>query len=164
MASVACSYVVVSTFCFYHESIFFKFLYKFLSACKTVHSFVFSSFFIHSAVFVHAVDLFKIVSKPDFKVVRVVAWSYFKRSGSLFHVRILISYYWDFSSNKRNYNLFTYEVFVSFIIRMSCYGNVSEYCFRPCCCNNKVLLRIFNIWIFYVVVFSRYIFMLNFCI
>ena len=89
------------------------------------------------------------MSKSNLEVIRVMAWCHFYKASSKFHINIIVCNYFKFSTNKWQYDKFTDNILISFILRINSYCSITEHRFRSCCCNNYIILPVyFNILIF----------------
>ncbi len=66
-----------------------------------------------------------------FKIVRVVGWCDFYHTGSEFHIHIRIRHDRNLPVYKGEQHLSSYQVFVSFVLRIHCYRRIPQHCFRP---------------------------------
>ena len=86
----------------------------------------------------------KIVTKTNFKVVRVVGRSDFYYACSLCHICVLVAYDRNFNIQKRQDNVTTVKMSISRIVGIYCNGSITEHRFGSCCCKLQLLARFLN--------------------
>ena len=88
--SFMCSDIMRMIFYFHKESLLFQIAYDCFSRLIALHPCIFSTELVDRSIIVHDVDLRKVMSLPDFKVIRVVCWCDLHRSGSKFLIYIVV--------------------------------------------------------------------------
>ena len=112
---------------FYQVSLLFQVSYHGFSCFVAVHSGIFSTILlIDRCIIVHDVDLRQVVTFSDFKVVRVMCRCDLNRTCSEFFVYIVVGNDRNLSVCQRQFTHFSYDVFVSFIIRVNCDCSISK--------------------------------------
>ena len=149
---------------FYQVSLLFQISYHRFSCFVAVHSGVFSTvLLVDCCIIIHDVNLWKVVTFSNFEVVRVMCRCDLNRTCSELFVYIVIGNDWDFSVCQRQFTHLSYDVFVSFIIRMNCDRSISKQCLRTCRCDLQIVICS-NDWILDMPEESVLLLMFNFCI
>ena len=133
----------------YKISLLFQISNHCFSCFVTIHTCIFTTIlFVDRRIIVHDIDLRKIMAFSDFKVVRVVSRCNLNSTCSEFFVYIIICNDRNLSVCQRQKTFFSYDIFVSLIIRMYCDCRISKHCLRTCCRNLKEIIcsndRIFD--------------------
>ena len=129
------AYIVAVRNHLYQETCFFKILYYKFSCLISVKSVILASRHINSRIIMHYIDFRQIMSFSYLKVVRIMCRCNLNTACSELFVNIFISYYRYFSSYQWQYQLFTYNIFISFIQRIYRNRSISKKCLRSCCSN-----------------------------
>ena len=81
------------------------------------------------------------MSLTNLPVIKVMGGSNFHSTSSFGRIRVIISYYWNLSSNQWQNNRFPNQISVSFISWVYNDCSVSKKCFRPRSCDNYMIRR-----------------------
>ncbi len=111
-------------------------LYDGLTALKSIHSREFSGIFVHLSVVVNDLYHLKVMTSSDLKVVDVMSRSDLESAGSEIHFHVFVKDNGDCPVHKREYDLRSFEIPVSLIVRIDSYGGIAEHGFRTCGCHH----------------------------
>ncbi len=80
----------------------------------------------------------------NLKIVRIVGGCNLYGTGSEFFIYIVICHNRDLSSHQWKNYILSYDIFVSFILRMYRNSRISQESFRSCSCNLKEIIRSYH--------------------
>ena len=107
-ATVTLTYVMAVILNLYKKSFVLKVLNHCLTTLISVHTLILAGIWIHRCVIIHNLNLCKVVTLTDFKVIRVVCRSDFNTTCTKFFINIFVRNNRDFTSDKRKNKHFTY--------------------------------------------------------
>ena len=120
---------------FYKESLLFQVFYHGLTCLVAVHTCIFSAKAVDGCVIIEDIDLLKVMTASNLKVVGVVCRCNLNAACSEFLVNILIGNNRDLSVCKRKFQHLAYKVFISLILRVYSNCCIAEKCLRTCGCD-----------------------------
>ena len=115
---------------FYQIAFFFQVSHNSFSRLIPLHTGVFSAIFIDGGIVVHDVDLRQVVTFAHLKVVGVVSRRDLYSAGSKFLVYVIVCHNGDLPVYQRQDRCFSYNIFVSFILRMYGNGGIAKHGLR----------------------------------
>ena len=132
-----CSYIVRMWNYFHKISLCIQISYDCFSCFIAVHSCIFATFIIDCSIIIHDIDLWKIMTFSNFKVIRVMCRCDLNRTGSKFFIYIIICNDWNFFVNQWKQYILTNDIFISLVIWMYSNRTISKHCLWTCCSNLK---------------------------
>ena len=161
MTSVMSSYIMRMRNNLHKISLLFKISNHCFSCLVAIHARIFSTIFlIDRCIIIHHIDLWKIVTFSNFKVIWIMRRCDLHSAGSEFFIYIIICNDWNLTICQRKNTFLSYDIFVSLIIRMYCNRSIAKHSLRTSCCDLKVVICS-NDWIFDMPEASFLLFMLN---
>ena len=162
-AAVTSSYIVVVVLHFYQSTFCFQICYDGFSCLIAVHTGIFFIFIYDLSIFCQHIKNRQVVAQTYFKVVRVVGRCNLYNTGSKFHIYILICDQRNLSVYQWKDQHLSYQVFVSFIVWIYCYGSISQQSLRTGCGQIDIAAAICK-WVAQMPEMSLLVFVLYLCI
>ena len=94
------------------------------------------SVFVKNCVIIHRIDDWQIMPLSDFVIINIVSRSNFQSSSSEFDINIIILDNWNYTIYNWNNYVFTFQMLVSFVIRIYTNCNIAKNSFRTSRCNS----------------------------
>ena len=126
MAAVMCADRMGVRNNLYQETKLVEILDHCFSRLVAVHAGVFAALVVHRRVIVENIDLLKVVTQSDFKVVRIMCRRDLHAARSEFLVYIFIRDHRDLAVRERKLKHFSDEIFVALIVRIDSHSGIAE--------------------------------------
>ena len=114
----------------HQKSLCLKICHHCLTRFITVHSRILAAKRIDGSVVIHDIDLRKVVTFSNLKVVRVMGRCDLHASCSKFFIHILVCHNRNFTVCERQLQHFSNQILISLVIRIYRYCSISQKCFR----------------------------------
>ena len=110
----------------YQKALFLQILHHGFSGLIPVHAGIFAAQFINGGVIIHNVDFFQVMAFSYLKVIRVMSRGDLYTAGSKLLIYIFIRDHRDLSVGKRQLQHLSYQMFISFVLRINCHCRISQ--------------------------------------
>ena len=124
-------YFQKSTFCL-------QICYDCLSCLIAVHACIFRVILYDLSIVCQYIDHFQIMTKSYLKVVRVMCRCDLYNTCTKLHIYIIICDDRDLTVYDRQIQHLAYHIFITIILRIDCYGCITEKCLRTCGCQINI--------------------------